>query len=1661
MKKSLFRPLSFGILLSLWMSLIAANLSAQEYNYSYMPKMGSYTSTGSGTDEYPAIDYRNECLDGDMDTYTLGQIKATVTRHTSTRITFNISKSSGYFRNGNSGKIFIHESYYGDVYATSFSISNSTTSTVTAYLSNYEDFEGTRTFDVYLITSDQIYKQYGGTITITGTRNVMPPTVQTGSVSASAHSATFTGKVNPNGNYTEYYFKYGTDVSYMETSDVETLPSSYGETSVRITVDGLTSNSHYYYEIVAENEGGKTGGKLKEFDTESAANNPPTIPTNLSPAHGAKDVPVTGYFSWRTSDPEGDDISYVVYLGTSESNMKIYDAGIGSNRCHYELEPGMKYYWRVQVSDGNQSAESTYYYFTTIGSGSSGGSSGGSSDGTFADCTSAEDCGNTNYGGQIYQAASYLAQLGVVEGDNGYLRPDANVTRAQLAKMSLYSLYKGESKVPSDLVSDNFPSIYPDLQNSSDYYYRPAKALLYLEYQDGVSPFDRNRSHFSPEGAIERNLVLKVICETFNIKPAESSSSNPFNDFLPSENCWGYAKKCYDLGIVQTTSFRPFDYCTRGEVMLYLYRILTSGRVSIPTPVNSENASNSSFFIPANLTAKTMGRKKGLETGNFNFYQKDFFQISGYMPLDFGVTYNSYLTEMPTDLYPLSPVGTAWSHSYNVYMNIIADSDNGNRVLVFHTADGSLLMYDAKTRQPMTDGNYLTLTKVGSNYVLTSIDKTSYTFERYSTTDGIYYLTQVSDRNGNTKTIAYEDGENHRRVTFVKTMNRKLNFSYASGTDRVSCVTDPMGRKVYFTYDEDNLATIKDAKNQTTSFSYGTTINEKGLLMTITLPRGNTVTNEYQQRKLTSTRYNNDTPTAITIDTDYANGELSSTVEQPVNGNQTITTHLKMDENGRTTSVTDYNKTDVAMTYNDSDNPTLPTRITDRKTGITTNITYNEKGQVKRSVSAAGGNFITNSYTYDTDYNLTSHTDPNGNTTYYSYSNGNLTSVTDAMGHVTNITNNSNGKPIEVTDPAGKKVSISYNSFGNLTQTSIPALDVTTTYGYDPVSRLTSIRNANGKTSSYEYDDNDNLVTATDNMGYNTHYTYDANDNLTVIRNAKGGETTLTYDSNDLLARQSFQGYDKRFNYNTDGSLASSTSPNGDTRYYSYDESGFITENDYASFSYNSKGWLDSVEKDGKSIEYGYDALGRVTMVEYDGQEVEYDYDNNGNVTTITYPGGKDVNYNYDALNRVTSVTDWNDATTYFEYNDDGTIDYVQLPNKVRTTYSYDNAGRLIAKSTRRNSGNGTFIAEYNYGLDNHGNHLTENISEPYNGIPIPAEGTKSFSYNDANRITKAGSISFGYDNNGNTTSRTGRSMTYDIVNNLTGISGDFTASYTYDGLGQRRSATRGGTTTKYVLSGKNVVAETNASGNVKYYYIYGPTGLLARITPSGTTRYYVSDIRGSVLAMTDATTNAEVTHKYQYDVFGQVLQSQEEDTNLFRFVGCHGVMHEDDNLTFMRARYYDPTIGRFLSEDPIWNTNLYPYAEDNPIMGIDPNGTYSLPVVGEDENCQKNYKGNASYLVYEESKSLFGVMVPKCGDKNAYLRYKYYTSQGHITLKNGETYPYYGDAPLINLFSEKTPQQQYNESVNETNNTKKNKNSGPYYISEHGLSVEFPYKTK
>lgn len=115
-------------------------------------------------------------------------------------------------------------------------------------------------------------------------------------------------------------------------------------------------------------------------------------------------------------------------------------------------------------------------------------------------------------------------------------------------------------------------------------------------------------------------------------------------------------------------------------------------------------------------------------------------------------------------------------------------------------------------------------------------------------------------------------------------------------------------------------------------------------------------------------------------------------------------------------------------------------------------------------------------------------------------------------------------------------------------------------------------------------------------------------------------------------------------------------------------------------------------------------------------------------------------------------------------------------------------------------------------------------------------------------------------------------------------------------------------------------------------------------MTKGSATYYYIYDGLGNVVAVTDGAGQAVQT--YDYDAFGNVISTTGELANPYQFVGGYGCADDGVGLVYMRARYYAPSIGRFISRDP-WEgveeepqtLNRYVYVENNPIKWIDPNG--------------------------------------------------------------------------------------------------------------------------
>nr|AKQ05356.1 YD repeat-containing protein [uncultured delta proteobacterium Rifle_16ft_4_minimus_27247] len=137
--------------------------------------------------------------------------------------------------------------------------------------------------------------------------------------------------------------------------------------------------------------------------------------------------------------------------------------------------------------------------------------------------------------------------------------------------------------------------------------------------------------------------------------------------------------------------------------------------------------------------------------------------------------------------------------------------------------------------------------------------------------------------------------------------------------------------------------------------------------------------------------------------------------------------------------------------------------------------------------------------------------------------------------------------------------------------------------------------------------------------------------------------------------------------------------------------------------------------------------------------------------------------------------------------------------------------------------------------------------------------------------------------------------------------------------------------------------SETDAAGSITAYYVYG-LGLVSKVLPDGTAYYYHYDSSGSTIALTDAVEN--ITDSYAYDPFGNVVNHLGTTANPFRYVGRYGLIDEGNGLTYIRARYYVPELGRFITKDPLTgkdgdsqSLNRYVYAVNNPVMLVDISG--------------------------------------------------------------------------------------------------------------------------
>lgn len=637
---------------------------------------------------------------------------------------------------------------------------------------------------------------------------------------------------------------------------------------------------------------------------------------------------------------------------------------------------------------------------------------------------------------------------------------------------------------------------------------------------------------------------------------------------------------------------------------------------------------------------------------------------------------------------------------------------------------------------------------------------------------------------------------------------------------------------------------------------------------------------------------------------------------------------------------------------------------------------------IKAPAPTSGGSQLVTEYRYDAVGNKTVIIDANGQVVRYDYD------VRDQLEHVVQ-------SPDTWTIPS-----------------SLPTNIITTTYEYDSLGFMTRVIRADGssdeRVTDYEYDgfgrvriesQYPNWPTITPVL--TTTYTYDNNNNLISEVDPLNQTTTFNYDNLNQIIEVDYSDNgtpDVDYIYDFHGNRLTMVDGTGTTSYV-YDEwnrlekvtSPGSIEVEYRYDRHSNR--IELIYPDSDSVTYTYDEADRMTVVEdWDNRETTYDYFANGQVESVSHENGVTANYSYDNAGRMTQV--WNkyglDTFTRHIYTLDA-VGYVTSTEEVLTDgrdpepidssrtgiidYQYDGMYRLTYEYRDLPHPQDEIVNEYEYDLV--GNRTVHTMTD----VPFSPDIT-IFTYDQADRIEEAeGEIDeiFTHDANGNMIKR-GRYNNvlqfFDQANRLTQTnSALYTYDYVYDGDGNRTKIVRGSTViNSYVYDYNRALPVIIIDDEHKY--VWGLDLLYADETgwfPE--TGWYLKDMLGSVRAIVDD--EPEVQFYEEYDAFGNEGYSNRLYDQPFKFTGeMDDQEYTDTDYIYLRARYYDPIIGRFISRDSYAGSiatplslNRHTYVENNPVNLVDPSGHASNKVLHPCKHV--NYSGGTFPLCVPEGVNL------------------------------------------------------------------------------------------
>ncbi|MBI2944244.1 MAG: RHS repeat protein [Candidatus Wallbacteria bacterium] len=818
-------------------------------------------------------------------------------------------------------------------------------------------------------------------------------------------------------------------------------------------------------------------------------------------------------------------------------------------------------------------------------------------------------------------------------------------------------------------------------------------------------------------------------------------------------------------------------------------------------------------------------------------------------------------------------------------------------------------------------------------------------------------MTSYTNEVGGTTTFEYDAF--NRMVALTNPMGGQTRYDYdASGSlievtspnggrtrytydaaGLISRLVDPLGNSRIFVYDANgHLTRETDARGKITDRAY----DVDGNMTRETDALGNSVTVEYDAEGA-PTKMIDQLGRALVMTRGFEGRLLSYT--DPLGR---VTTY-GYDALGQVTSVT-------------GSRGTTRTLVRDLRGLVTASVNdlgersetdYGPTGKVLATRDATG---VGQTFEYDDEDRISATVSPNGVRTAYER---------DGAGRVTALIRAA-GTPDQVRDE------LTYDLMGHLisaTRAVGTSASVTVRYSYDANGNPVSINNGRGKTWRFAYDLNDRIVRETDPLGRVTEHLYDGEANRTGDNLPSGRKIRLELDAAGQPISTTYL-------------LADSTVERQVTRVY------------------DAASQILSVRDATVDISQSFDAGSRLTRVGHGhlGQAVAVTQNTSGSQVSIALEGvaGSAQTIVYDALGRMTEIQPPAGGPLRIRYNPRGQRQSVALPCGVTATFQYQPSGFLRSYAYSRTDASAPLT--FTFSADRRDNFTSIQDSE----------GTRTFVYDALDRLVRADYPdqaypfeSFTYDASGNRTSLTTAGGTttyvYDDVDQLlsaTGPAPGQVRTYEWTPDGQLASVQRSGASgpTRFTWSvGGQLLSVTEESGAVTThaYEPHEAAGLrwktaregveqlrqlwglwgnpLAELDPAGALqRLYVhgpspdrfhGQFTGGVAswALTDQNDSVRevvgpsgaTLESRRHAAFGKRRGAAEAQQSPLDFAARR---ESAGGLVYMRARWYDPDTGRFLTQDPVRSfdgASRYAYASDNPVRYTDPFGLLVPVAIG------------------------------------------------------------------------------------------------------------------